>query len=249
MKWKNRLTNYNFWVSMVSAVLLVLQAFDIQFDIAYINEIATAVLGLLVVIGIINDPTKSSTTSTSNTGLLESTNQTNENENEENVNEILCDTNEEIATENISENTSENSGMSTSKENIEGIETIEHANNSTSDNIIPTDEKNAIDFDSNSNNLEVLMNEFNSKMNEIVALINSHTNVVGTHAETNIKTSEDTNEIATETDEVANEIKNETNEASEGKVNIGTNEELNEKTNVTDIGSKVEIQTFQNQAY
>lgn len=60
MKWKNRLTNYNFWVSMVSAVLLVLQACDIKFDIAHFNEIVTAVLGLLVVIGIINDPTKTS---------------------------------------------------------------------------------------------------------------------------------------------------------------------------------------------
>lgn len=58
MKWKNRLTNYNFWISIISAVLLIFQAFDINFDIAYINEIATAVLGLLVVIGIISDPTK-----------------------------------------------------------------------------------------------------------------------------------------------------------------------------------------------
>lgn len=58
MKWKNRLTNYNFWISIISAVLLIFQAFDIDFDIAYINEIATAVLGLLVVIGIISDPTK-----------------------------------------------------------------------------------------------------------------------------------------------------------------------------------------------
>ena len=60
MNWKNRFTNYNFWISIVSAVLLILQAFKFQFDIVYINEIATAVLGLLVVIGIINDPTKTS---------------------------------------------------------------------------------------------------------------------------------------------------------------------------------------------
>ena len=59
MNWKNRLTNYNFWISIVSAVLLILQAFKFKLDIMYINEIATAVLGLLVVIGIINDPTKS----------------------------------------------------------------------------------------------------------------------------------------------------------------------------------------------
>ena len=59
MKWKNRLTNYNFWISIVSATLLILQAFNSKLDIANINEIVTALLGLLVVIGIINDPTKS----------------------------------------------------------------------------------------------------------------------------------------------------------------------------------------------
>ena len=59
MKWKNRLTNCNFWVSIVSAALLVMQNFNVQFDINNFNDIITAVLGLLVVIGIINDPTKS----------------------------------------------------------------------------------------------------------------------------------------------------------------------------------------------
>ena len=60
MNWKNRLTNYNFWISIFSAVLLILQALKIEFDIAYINEIFTAILGLLVVIGIISDPTRAS---------------------------------------------------------------------------------------------------------------------------------------------------------------------------------------------
>ena len=59
MNWKNRLTNYNFWVSIVSAVLLILQALKIKVDFIYVNEVSTAILGLLVVIGIINDPTKS----------------------------------------------------------------------------------------------------------------------------------------------------------------------------------------------
>lgn len=64
MNWKNRLTNYNFWISIFSAVLLILQALKIEFDIAYVNEIFTAVLGLLVVIGIISDPTRTSVKST-----------------------------------------------------------------------------------------------------------------------------------------------------------------------------------------
>ena len=43
---------------MFSAVLLILQALKIEFDVAYVNEIFTAVLGLLVVVGIVIDPTK-----------------------------------------------------------------------------------------------------------------------------------------------------------------------------------------------
>ena len=58
MNWKNRLTNYNFWISIFSAALLILQALKIEFDIAYVNEIFTAILGLLVVIGIVSDPTR-----------------------------------------------------------------------------------------------------------------------------------------------------------------------------------------------
>lgn len=66
MNWKNRLTNYNFWISIFSAVLLILQALKIEFDIAYVNEIFTAVLGLLVVIGIISDPTRTMVKSSEN---------------------------------------------------------------------------------------------------------------------------------------------------------------------------------------
>ena len=63
MNWKNRLTNYNFWISLVSAVLLIMQAFNFEFDIANLSEIATALLGLLVVIGIISNPTKNNSQS------------------------------------------------------------------------------------------------------------------------------------------------------------------------------------------
>ena len=79
MNWKNRFTNYNFWISIVSAVLLILQAFEFQFDIMYINEIATAVLGLLVVIGIINDPTKTSVKTDTTVGKKEKAKDTAEN--------------------------------------------------------------------------------------------------------------------------------------------------------------------------
>ena len=84
MKWKNRLTNYNFWISIVSAVLLICQALNLEFDIAYINEIVTAVLGLLVVIGIISDPTKTGKDSSSTTTNVEK-------ENNETIKNVVID--------------------------------------------------------------------------------------------------------------------------------------------------------------
>ena len=77
MNWKNRFTNYNFWISIFSAILLILQALKIEFDFLYVNEIFTAVLGLLVVIGIINDPTR--TTVKTTTEKLEKTETSKEN--------------------------------------------------------------------------------------------------------------------------------------------------------------------------
>lgn len=103
MKWKNRLTNYNFWISIVSAVLLILQAFDINFDIAYINEIATAVLGLLVVIGIITDPTRSNVTV--NTQTVEKVDASKKNEDKESksatIEEQIIPINEKVENDTI----------------------------------------------------------------------------------------------------------------------------------------------------
>ena len=90
---KNRLTNYNFWISLVSAALLIVQALGIEFDIAYINEIATAVLGLLVVIGIISDPTKSSTKQQSSSTETEKT--------ETNKTVTPCDEENEVIDDNL----------------------------------------------------------------------------------------------------------------------------------------------------
>ena len=105
MNWKNRLTNYNFWISIFSAVLLILQAFKIEFVVAYVNEIFTAVLGLLVVIGIISDPTRTSvklneTTSTTSSKQEETTQET-----ELNTTEKTLPTIEENEVDNVANET------------------------------------------------------------------------------------------------------------------------------------------------
>ena len=125
MNWKNRLTNYNFWVSMVSAVLLILQALKIKLDFIYVNEVSTAVLGLLVVLGIINDPTKSAKSSQTKEGPTE---QTSENFSENAKNEAENAKN----MENLSEN-AKNEQENSKNEEAQPIPTDNRDENSVDD--------------------------------------------------------------------------------------------------------------------
>lgn len=60
MRLKQKLKNKGFWVSLISAVLMVLQVAGLQVDVPYVNEVAAAVLGLLVILGIVSDPSSGS---------------------------------------------------------------------------------------------------------------------------------------------------------------------------------------------
>lgn len=149
MNWKNKLTNYNFWISIVSAVLLILQAFDINFDIAYINEIVTAVLGLLVVIGIISNPNKTNSTDNSANSTVQET--------------------EEKADENIDTVASEIPAGE--KENVRDERTEENSQKTNTDqgevkNILPNDEQTETADHFDADNLEVLIKQISSDLNK-----------------------------------------------------------------------------------
>ena len=57
----SKFKSYNFWVKMVSAVVLILRIvlnkFGYELDSAFVLDIATLVAGVLVILGIINEPT------------------------------------------------------------------------------------------------------------------------------------------------------------------------------------------------
>lgn len=50
---KDKLRSYEFWVSLISAVLVVLQTMSLKVDIPHVTEITTAFLGALSVAGIL----------------------------------------------------------------------------------------------------------------------------------------------------------------------------------------------------
>ncbi|MDE5755590.1 MAG: hypothetical protein K2I23_00635 [Clostridia bacterium] len=55
---KAKLKSYEFWVSVVSAVMVVLQSISLKFDVPYIQEVIMGFLGVLAVAGIVkkSDP-------------------------------------------------------------------------------------------------------------------------------------------------------------------------------------------------
>lgn len=53
---KEKFRNYGLWISLISAVLMILQSIGLKFDLPYINEVITSILGVLVALGIISNP-------------------------------------------------------------------------------------------------------------------------------------------------------------------------------------------------
>lgn len=53
---KERFKNYGFWLSLASGIIILMQAFGLKVDVPYVNEIITGILGVLVILGIVNNP-------------------------------------------------------------------------------------------------------------------------------------------------------------------------------------------------
>ncbi|MDD4211218.1 MAG: phage holin [Clostridia bacterium] len=61
MNLKEKMKNYGFWMSLTAAVILVLQTFGKTFGFSIndeaINSIVNSICGVLIVLGIISNPT------------------------------------------------------------------------------------------------------------------------------------------------------------------------------------------------
>lgn len=225
-KMKNRLTNYNFWISMVSAVLLILQAFDIQFDIAYINEIVTAVLGLLVVIGIISDPTKSSTKTNSSASSVEDTTSSNSSA------DSLLDSNRNSETIIPS-----NENESNANETVNIEESVSAENNAdraeeVSAESIPTNSQNEANNDIAANNFEVLIKQISSDLNKSMSELYKLQEDLKTNNKTNLEVSQ------TESSEMSN---SQSNIIESNETNSQENSELNSESQISEINTNSEL--------
>ena len=222
MNWKKRLTNYNFWISIVSAILLILQAFDVSFDIAYINEIVTAVLGLLVVIGIINDPTKTNKdiTSYSQSGSVNKETKTEENTIENNKTQSETENNNEKNIEQINTN----------------IETIESPNID-----IPTQKENKNYILDSENNYEVFVNKIYSDLNEMKTNLGKlYANAEGQIIEKNLKNKENDKDIQENSIKNVKYLENSNNLTE--KIENFSNNENDIKNNVDEQINEINIE-------
>ncbi|MDF2557812.1 MAG: holin [Bacillales bacterium] len=57
---KNRIRNYGFWISVIALIPMTLKGFGIDVLPENYSEIANTILGLLVFLGIVNNPTTES---------------------------------------------------------------------------------------------------------------------------------------------------------------------------------------------
>lgn len=249
---KNRLTNYNFWISMVSAVLLIFQAFDLQFDIEYINEIVTAVLGLLVVIGIISDPTKSSTSSSSNSSLANQSTQTANTASEETKGENVEATGEEANAETtneegVNENEEIIKDTSTTNENTENLarESLDNAQpNENPGEItaetIPTIKETSSSNDLVSNNFEVLIKQISTDLNKSMSelykvqeSLNKQT-MSAISKDDLVASNSTSNVVENTTSNVSNEL-NQENSSSEPATKTSSLNENREEKNTSEV--------------
>ena len=64
MNWKSRLSNYGLWMAVAALIPLLAEALGFKIPSNY-NDIINSILGIMVLLGIINNPT------TENHGLLD----------------------------------------------------------------------------------------------------------------------------------------------------------------------------------
>lgn len=57
---RDKIKNYGFWISLASSIFLLLQALGLRIDIPVFNEVVTALMGVLVVLGIVSNPSQGS---------------------------------------------------------------------------------------------------------------------------------------------------------------------------------------------
>lgn len=55
---KNKLKSYSFWIAIASSVMIFLQTLGTQIDIPHMDSVINAFLGIFVVLGIIDKPSK-----------------------------------------------------------------------------------------------------------------------------------------------------------------------------------------------
>lgn len=231
MKWKNRLTNYNFWISIVSATLLILQAFDVKLDIANINEIITALLGLLVVIGIINDPTKSSKSNEASVTTESSTQQS--------------------STESLIEPTTENPDNDTSKTDLPSETQIAYNYDNAENDLQILVDKIYQDLQNKYEELNNAVGNLNANKTTFSGAINNHVqDATNGNKNTEASIFKDENILKVEPNFVANDemLKTEANDGQVDYIADNPNQTIKQaQDEVANINTQLNIDNHHNQ--
>lgn len=180
MKLKDKIKSYSFWVSIASAIILILKVLGGRFgfvvDESMVSDIFTAVCSILVLLGIIVVPSGQSNQPQTNKNLSDLNNVLN-NSNEINSNYFDKKPSENINTEDDKTNSSlnENIDISSNTTSIENLDinksAIADTSNTEDDKIQTTNINNRMDYaEKIDNEGEISLNEdtsFDSLINTV----------------------------------------------------------------------------------
>ena len=176
MKLKDRIKTYNFWVSLSSAIFLLIKLLGNQFGFSVneslFNDLITTLCGILVILGIIVPPTNKMTTTTNDNNIT-----SNEASTETNLDKLKPVSVDADSTETKNDDTSLNKNVEFDNFKSEDIkqdniqmqnitnhdENIENVDDEPKTIIVESSKENTTD-DISTNNTENCENSFNNNI-------------------------------------------------------------------------------------
>lgn len=199
MKFLKKLKSGNFWVSIISAGVLIAEGvFNFEIQTEYLNQILLGLMGLLTLFGIVADHGDKEAILTTSASLKDKDVQNDNSKKDENISSVksICDTisllvnKVSISTKEDEREESKIQGVKGDKMNFEDIENVKEKEISTEKAVDISKDENLINTETQ--NEEIIKNEMENKdvlssiKTETVATDEKENNELTTNEEINI---------------------------------------------------------------
>lgn len=200
MKFLKKLKSGNFWVSIISAGVLIAEGvFNFEIQTEYLNQILLGLMGLLTLFGIVADHGDKEAILTTSASLKDKDVQNDNTKKDENISSVksICDTisllvnKVSISTKEDEREESKIQGVKGDKMNFEDIENVKEKEISTEKAVDISKDENLINTETQ--NEEIIKNEMEN--NEVLSSIKTETVATDEKENNELTTNEEINII------------------------------------------------------